>query len=59
MSDAAAAPLVIEPDHVVVAARSLDEGADWCERILGVRPVEGGKHATMGTHNRLDRKSVV
>ena len=53
MSEAATAPLVIAPDHIVLAARSLEEGADWCEATLGVRPVEGGKHANMGTHNRL------
>src|SRR5258706_5086926 len=40
-------------DHVVVAARTLDEGSDWIEARLGVRPVPGGKHALMGTHNRL------
>jgi hypothetical protein len=42
-------------DHLVVAARSLDEGSEWIERTLGVRPVAGGKHDTMGTHNRLLR----
>jgi len=40
-------------DHLVVAARSLEEGAAWVEARLGVAPVAGGKHATMGTHNRL------
>ena len=40
-------------DHVIVAARTLDEGSDWVEARLGVRPVPGGKHALMGTHNRL------
>jgi hypothetical protein len=40
-------------DHVVVAARTLDEGARWVEERLGVAPVAGGKHALMGTHNRL------
>jgi Glyoxalase-like domain len=48
-----ASPLAIEPDHIVVAARSLAEGAAWCEATLGATPVEGGRHATMGTHNRL------
>jgi hypothetical protein len=48
-----ATPLAIAPDHVVVAARSLEEGADWCAATLGVRPVEGGRHAGLGTHNRL------
>ena len=40
-------------DHIVVAARTLDEGAAWVEERLGVAPVPGGKHVTMGTHNRL------
>lgn len=54
MSDAAAAPpLSIAPDHIVVAAVSLEAGTAWCEATLGATPVEGGRHATMGTHNRL------
>ena len=40
-------------DHLVVAARTLDEGARWVEARLGVAPVAGGKHPLMGTHNRL------
>ncbi|KQW46359.1 MULTISPECIES: VOC family protein [unclassified Roseateles] len=40
-------------DHLVVGAASLDEGVAWCERVLGVAPQPGGKHALMGTHNRL------
>ena len=42
-------------DHLVVAARTLEEGAAWVEARLGVAPVPGGKHPTMGTHNRLLR----
>jgi hypothetical protein len=42
-----------ELDHLIVAARTLDEGAAWIEERLGVAPVPGGKHASMGTHNRL------
>jgi hypothetical protein len=40
-------------DHLVVAARTLDEGAAWCGQTLGIVPGEGGMHAFMGTHNRL------
>lgn len=40
-------------DHLVVAARTLEEGASWVESRLGVAPAGGGKHALMGTHNRL------
>jgi hypothetical protein len=40
-------------DHLVIAARTLDEGAAWIRQRLGAECVPGGKHATMGTHNRL------
>lgn len=40
-------------DHLVVAAASLAQGAAWCEAVLGVAPEAGGRHALMGTHNRL------
>ncbi|MBB3182322.1 VOC family protein [Variovorax sp. Sphag1AA] len=40
-------------DHLVIAARSLDEGVGWCEATLGVTPSAGGAHPLMGTHNRL------
>ena len=42
-------------DHLVVAARTLDEGVAWCEATLGVVPGPGGEHALFGTHNRLVR----
>jgi hypothetical protein len=42
-------------DHLVVAARTLEEGAAWVEARLGAAPVAGGKHPAMGTHNRLLR----
>jgi len=42
-------------DHLVVAARTLDEGVAWCEATLGVVPGPGGEHALFGTHNRLLR----
>ncbi len=40
-------------DHLVVGAATLDDGVAWCERTLGVSPGPGGRHALMGTHNRL------
>ena len=46
-------PPGIELDHLVVGARSLTEGVAWCEATLGVTPAAGGRHALMGTHNRL------
>jgi len=46
-------PLVVEPDHLVVAALDLALGCDWVEERLGVRPQPGGRHVAMGTHNAL------
>jgi hypothetical protein len=43
----------IHLDHLVVAARTLEEGARWVEQRLGAAPAGGGKHTTMGTHNRV------
>lgn len=40
-------------DHLVIAARTLDEGVQWCEATLGITPGPGGEHALYGTHNRL------
>jgi hypothetical protein len=40
-------------DHLVLAARTLDEGVAWCESTLGITPGPGGRHPLMGTHNRL------
>jgi hypothetical protein len=42
-------------DHLVVAADTLAQGVAWCEATLGVSPGPGGRHALMGTHNRLLR----
>jgi hypothetical protein len=43
----------LELDHLVVAARTLEEGARWLEERLGCDTVPGGRHALMATHNRL------
>lgn len=45
--------MALELDHLVVAAATLDEGVAWCEATLGITPGPGGKHALMGTHNRV------
>lgn len=49
------APALARPaiDHLVIAARSLNEGAAWLEDRLGVRLSPGGEHPAFGTHNRL------
>lgn len=44
-----------EPDHLVVACADLEQGSMWAAETLGAEPQPGGKHATMGTHNRLLR----
>ena len=40
-------------DHLVVVARTLEEGTTYVEAVLGVEMSSGGKHPLMGTHNRL------
>lgn len=40
-------------DHLVIAARELDEGVAWLEDRLGVSLSPGGEHPPFGTHNRL------
>jgi Glyoxalase-like domain len=44
-----------EFDHLVVACADLDQGAAWIRSALGVDVAPGGRHAAMGTHNRLLR----
>jgi hypothetical protein len=40
-------------DHLVIAARTLDEGCAYVADTLGVAPSGGGAHPLMRTHNRL------
>lgn len=42
-----------EIDHLVIGAATLEAGAAYLERHLGVRPVAGGAHPEVGTHNML------
>ena len=42
-----------ELDHIVVAARTIDEGRVWARETLGVDAVGGGKHDGLATHNTL------
>jgi Glyoxalase-like domain len=44
---------VLELDHLVVAANTLEEGVIWLEQKLGVKMQAGGKHPLFGTHNAL------
>lgn len=40
-------------DHLVYAVADLEAGRDEIERLLGVRPILGGRHPQYGTHNAL------
>jgi hypothetical protein len=40
-------------DHLLFAASTLEEGIREIERLLGVRPLGGGRHPALGTHNAL------
>ena len=40
-------------DHFVVAIDDLDAGSSTFEELTGVRPVYGGDHPSLGTHNAL------
>ncbi|WP_433695002.1 VOC family protein [Paraburkholderia phenoliruptrix] len=40
-------------DHLVVSARTLDEGTQYVADLLGAKPAGGGAHPAMRTHNRL------
>lgn len=44
-------------DHLAVSAETLDEGVAMVESALGVTLAPGGRHPSMGTHNRLLRLS--
>ncbi len=40
-------------DHILYGTPDLSEGMDRIERLLGVRPVPGGRHPQYGTRNAL------
>ncbi|MEL6846546.1 MAG: VOC family protein, partial [Bacteroidota bacterium] len=40
-------------DHIIITAAELEQGCDWIEAQLGIRPVVGGQHPLWGTHNAL------
>lgn len=44
---------MIQTDHLVVAAHSLEQGVEWLTSRLGVSIPKGGEHPIMGTHNHL------
>lgn len=46
---------VLQLDHLVIVAPTLEVGGDYIEQTLGIRPWYGGKHRELGTHNLLLR----
>jgi hypothetical protein len=42
-----------EIDHLVIGARTLEDGAAFVLAHLGARPTPGGRHEGIGTHNML------
>ncbi len=44
---------MLELDHLVVAAKTLEQGVTWLEEKLGIKMQVGGKHPLFGTHNAL------
>eukprot|EP01034_Spumella_vulgaris_P031994 gene31994-39526_t len=42
-------------DHITITAPTLEAGAEYVQRALGVTPQAGGQHPRMGTHNLLLR----
>ena len=47
--------MMLRLDHLAVTCATLAEGVAQVEAALGLPMVAGGKHAAMGTHNRLMR----
>ncbi len=45
--------LMLNLDHITIAANSLAEGVAYAERALGLTIPAGGAHPLMGTHNHL------
>ena len=43
----------IHPDHLILTTTDLQQGMDYVENLLGVRPVFAGQHLGLGTHNAL------
>lgn len=43
----------LQLDHLVISARTLDEGTQYVADTLGIAPSGGGAHPLMRTHNRL------
>ncbi len=56
MTNSPASPMETSPpaiDHLLFGVPDLAEGMDLLEDLLGTRPVIGGRHTALGTHNAL------
>ncbi len=45
--------MITELDHVLIGVPDLEDGMDWWTSLTGVRPIRGGPHRGLGTHNAL------
>lgn len=45
--------MITELDHLMIGVPDLEEGIEWWASLTGVRPVHGGPHEGLGTHNAL------
>jgi hypothetical protein len=46
---------MIQLDHIVIAALTLEQGTRYVKNILGSEPYGGGRHLQQGTHNKIMR----
>ena len=44
---------MLQLDHLVVVAETIESGVEYVEAALGVPTEQGGRHSFMGTHNHL------
>ena len=45
--------MITHLDHIVIAAKELEQGAEYVNELFGVDIGTGGRHEIMGTHNKV------